>query len=85
MPVRELRKRITYSEFLDWCEFLTQEEQRVTKLDLYLAQIAAEVRRGWVANPRSVSVQDFLLETKPRVDPSQSKQVWLSYFGIKAS
>lgn len=61
MPVRELMEKITFTEFLDWSQFLEQEERRRTKLDWYLAQVAAEVRRGTVTKPKTVKVSDFFV------------------------
>lgn len=52
-------KVITFSEFLDWVEFLGLEERRQDKTDFYFAQLAAEVRRGTVKNPKSVKMKDF--------------------------
>ena len=42
----DLKARITYREFVEWLCFLNKEEERQTKQDYYLAQIAAEIRRG---------------------------------------
>jgi hypothetical protein len=79
VPVGELKRRITFTEFLDWCEFLNLEELRHSKMDYYLAQIAAEVRRSFVENPRKVKISDFFIELvspdkKAKVE--KSKQSW---------
>lgn len=83
----ELKERIAFSEFLEWVVFLGKEEARHTKQDFYLAQIAAEIRRGWVKNPKTVKIKDFLAEVESTPGPSKpgskSKSVWLGAFNIK--
>jgi len=83
--VDELKERITYSEFLEWLTFLGREEERQTKQDYYLAQIAAEIRRGHVKNPKAVKVKDFLVEVKttPETPGERSKSVWMGALKIK--
>jgi len=86
--VAELRARITYSEFIDWLTFLRREEERNTKQDIYLAQIAAEIRRGLVKNPKSVKTKDFLMNktdapTKVEKPPSKSKSAWMRSLNMK--
>lgn len=87
VPVEELKARITTTEFLDWLEFLKWDESRRTKQDIYLAQIAAEVRRGWVKDPKKVRAQDFLLREETNDDRKnrmqKSKSAWLTAVGIK--
>jgi len=87
-PVSELAARITYSEFIDWLAFLWREEERNTKQDIYLAQIAAEIRRGLVKNPKSVKMKDFLMKkaetpTKVEKPPSKSKSMWAAALNVK--
>jgi hypothetical protein len=93
IPVAELAGRITYSEFQDWIAFLQREEERNTKLDIYLAQIAAEVRRGIVKNPKSVKTKDFLMkkqvhtpspeEKKGEARAARSKAIWVNTLNLK--
>lgn len=81
--VADLRSRITYSEFLDWLQYLNWEEQRRGKLDFYLAQIAAEVRRSYVKHPKTVKLKDFFLtyfEQNGRMQ--KSKEAWFSCLKI---
>ncbi len=80
-----MAERITFDEFLEWISFLEQEEVRTTKGDLYLAQIAAEVRRSYVTNPREISVEHFILGSvkkesteAPEERIQKSKSAWLS-------
>ena len=88
VPVEELAQRITQSEFVGWLEYLSWAERRETKHDVYLAQIAAEVRRGYVKQPKQVRVKDFLLKypepgTQAASQGQKSKSVWLSALKIK--
>jgi len=87
--VVELRERITFSEFIDWLVFLNHEEERNTKLDHYLAQIASEVRRSYVSKPRTVKTKDFLFAmttVKPKAPEEKvkrSKSAWGAIVGVK--
>lgn len=86
-----MKAQLTYEQFVEWAVFLNSEETRITKLDLYLAQIAAEVRRGYVKEPKKVKVSDFLVgeeseSRSPLPDSSalkDSKSVWMSAVGHK--
>jgi len=94
IPVTELRQRISFREFVDWITFLRREEERETKQDIYLAQIACEVRRGYVAEPRTVKLKDLMLtssteepakEEAPRAkSKSRSKAAWTKALGVKS-
>lgn len=84
--VEELAQRISYSEFLGWLDYLLWDEQRQTKLDIYLANIAAEVRRSYVKHPKTVKAQDFLIkvsEPKPAATGMASKAIWLQALNVK--
>lgn len=85
--MHELRSRITYSEFLEWVAFLNLEEERNSKQDYYLAQIAAEMRRSQVRTPRKIKVTDFLIQRKVTEDPKAkmkvSKAAWSSLLRLK--
>lgn len=77
-------EKITFTEFLDWVQFLEQDEKRRDKLDFYLAQLAAEMRRSYVKTPRSVQVKAFYVSY---VDPEvaedrmrKSKAAWGAVF-----
>jgi len=83
LPVDELKERITYTEFLEWIEYLGWDERRQTKLDFYLAQIATEVRRSLVKHPNSVKVKDFLLGQKESQDRTEkSKRAWTKALNV---
>lgn len=85
IPVGELKTRMAYSEYIDWLNFLSKEEERDTKQDYYLAQIAAEVRRGQVKHPNKIHVKDFLVKmvTQAQAKAAKSKQIWAGAVGIK--
>jgi len=77
-------KAITFSEFLDWLEFLNWQESRRDKTDFYLAQVAAEIRRGNVKRPNAVKTKDFYVShTDPAVGADRvkkSKSAWGAVF-----
>lgn len=87
--VAELRRRITYSEFIGWVTFLEVEQERVSKQDFLLSQIAAEIRRGMVKDPKKVKVEDFFVRyvatksDKENQRAKRSKSAWLAAAGIK--
>lgn len=63
IPVIELRERITYTEFLDWFIFLQKREtEREMIQDHYLAQIAAEVCRSRVTEPKKIETKHFYVK-----------------------
>jgi len=83
MIVEELKCRITYTEFLEWLDFLLWEEGKQTKQDYYMAQIACEVRRGQVRSPGSVQIRDFLIQKRELADKAkQSKLAWASHLHL---
>lgn len=75
---------ITFSEFLDWLEFLNWQETRRDKTDFYLAQIAAEVRRTIAKHPKTIKIKDFYANfTDPAVAADRmkkSKSAWGAVF-----
>jgi len=82
---------MTFTEFLEWIEFLDQEEKRDTKQDYYLAQIAATIVRVNInsKDQKKVKLKDYLLRFVDPPSPDQeekmkkSKSVWLSALRIK--
>jgi len=77
---------------MDWLAFIELEQEEdlwtVRKADIYMAQIAAEVRRGISKKPNAVKVSDFLLRKnppRPRIKPTleQSKKFWAAAVGLK--
>jgi len=76
-----------------WTEFLAQEFNHPDRHDYYLAQVAAEVRRGSMncKHPNKVRLKDMLLkfenkekktETLKEAD-ARAKKFWLSFIGHK--
>ncbi len=83
----ELQRRITYTEFLEWMLFLRREDERDMKSEYYQAQIAAQICKGQVENPKKVHTSDFLISiVDPEEAPKKSegtKRVWASLLNIK--
>lgn len=72
LPVQRCMAETSASDFRDWQVYLEQQLNTHDKLDHYLAQIAAEVRRGWVKNPRKVKNEDFLIEFTRKSEKSDA-------------
>lgn len=91
MTVAQCRAVMTPREFEGWVEYILWEETRDTKQDYYLANIAAEVRRGWVSEKAKPKMTDFMLKfNKPtaveqKQSPKQSKSIWLAALGVNTS
>jgi hypothetical protein len=68
MPVWMTQQLMPVSEFDDWQEYWEEERQdgleRTEKVEWYLAQLAAEVRRSWVKEPGRVTMDNFLIKFK---------------------
>lgn len=94
LPLQQVMRETTSSEFIEWCEYLDLEETHgFHRTDYYLAQVAAEIRRMNSKNPRKVKLLDFLLKfkrkeaDKPKPGDAdgrmqQSKQFWKALTGI---
>ena len=54
--------KTTSSEFTMWMIHLDKEMNRHDKIDYYLAQIATEVRRGNVKDPKKLKLNDALIQ-----------------------
>lgn len=83
--MHELRSRIPFSEFLEWVEYLLQEERRNTKLDWYLAQVAAEIRKSFVESPNKIKISDFLLgplRAEAVEAGAKSKAAWAGFLRV---
>jgi hypothetical protein len=79
-----------FSEFLEWLEYLKQEQRATSKSDWYLAQIASEVRRSFVAAPNKVKLADFLLNTTEVIEEAKekaqkSKAAWAAFLQLDIS
>lgn len=72
--VGELKELVTQTEFEGWLEFLKIERDRNTKEHFYLAQIAAEIRRSIVTNPKEIQINSFLLHFATKEEIEQTEQ-----------
>jgi hypothetical protein len=82
-------------EFVRWRVFFEEEWNTTEKVTDYLAQIACEVRRGYVRDPGRVKLDDFIIKytpanKKPQMTKEEylqnSKNYWtgiLGFFGVK--
>lgn len=83
-------------EFVRWKVRIEGDWTRNTKQDFYMASIASEVRRSFVAKPENVKLDDFLLKfVTPDAKPaamsegdrqkqlSASKSFWTALAGVK--
>jgi len=64
MPIQRVMSETTSTEFAEWQAYFRQELEATTREEYYMAQIAAEVRRGNAKNPRGVRLEDFILSLK---------------------
>lgn len=71
---------MTNRVFLAWLAWIKQDRNIPSRADAYAMQIAAEVRRGWVSKPESVSTDSFRIEfedvteSKPKDAPPMSDE-----------
>jgi len=90
--VQEAQETITSTEFLEWAKFLEwKDTEEFCRQDFYLAQIAAQIQRGQVKNPSSVTIQRKLLrftfKERPKskeVAIQRSKAYWKALTGIES-
>ena len=89
MSVQRLKQETTATEFITWMEYLTQQSYEYTRDQIFSAMIAAEVRRSWVKDAKSVRADDFMPDLRPK-EPltleqasAQAKNFWLPFVGIK--
>lgn len=74
-----------------WLTWLDLQWDRPTREDVYQMQVACEVRRGYVKNPRRVNLKDFFLDfgverKKPKLTKEQAARVskarWVGMMGM---
>lgn len=51
-----------------WCQFFREEDNTPTTDQLYLAQIACEVRRVLAKDPNKITIKDFIFKFAPDKD-----------------
>ena len=96
MSLQRCQRETTSTEFLEWLEYVEQDVEVPQRMDFYLAQIAAEIRRSMVRNPNSVKLENFLLnltlrskqhkpltETEKQMRMARSKAAWYAVLGKK--
>lgn len=69
MTLQQCQRRTTSTEFVEWQVRLEAERNDFKPEFHYLAQIALEVHRVLMKNPREVTLQDFLLEFETKGAP----------------
>lgn len=85
-----MQELTTATEFVEWIAYLDMDVNAFHREDYYLAQIAAEVRRGRVKDPSRVRTEDLLIKFKfrsgwatPANNLETSKSFWLGSLGVK--
>lgn len=83
MPVQRLKKETTATEFYEWYLYLCEPE----KQDIYLANIAKEIRWSFVKKPQKYKLDDFLMTPKKKKSFKEqleaAKRYWKSLVGFK--
>lgn len=64
MSLDEVKAKTSSSQFILWMEYLDWDSNAFDKQNYYLAQIAAEVRRSYIAKGAKVKIEDFILDFK---------------------
>ena len=91
MTIQRVQSEMTSTEFLDWVAYLDEDVNAFHREDYFLASIAAEIRRSYVAKPMSVKLSDFLLRFKEKVKQKKmsieektkrSKAFWGTIVGL---
>lgn len=90
-PLTDTMRKTTNRQFEVWRRWLAARWNSPDRTDHYLMQVAAEVRRGRVKNPASVSVDDLKLPFKvvaadppppsPESASARSKAGWSAALG----
>ena len=88
MPLQEVQTKTTTSEFFKWVQYFEWELNHKSKLDYYLAEIRAEIRRSYVKNPQKIKTMfvEYVIEKPKKVSKDvivKSKHFWKSLAGGK--
>jgi hypothetical protein len=62
MPVGDCMRSHTHRQYLSWMHWLNEEWDNPSRTDLYLMQVACEVRRVLARHPNKVTMSDFKLK-----------------------
>lgn len=73
MSLQRCQQETTSTQFVRWCDYLEQDLNRPSRGDYYLAQIAMEIRRGYVKTPANVKLEHFLLEFSKKEGPKKPR------------
>ena len=96
-PVQRCMVETSSRDFADWKRYRIIEMNTPDRVDYYLMNIAAEIRRVNIANPRNVKLADFVLPftedapkgkkppTKKEIEArtEKSKSAWFALAGVK--
>jgi len=74
MSLDRVKVETSASQFVLWMKFFEWETNAFDVTRCYLAQIAAEIRRGNVKEPRNVKVADFIMKFEPPRKESEQKE-----------
>lgn len=83
MPLRLCKKWTTSREFVEWIEWLDQEEKRITVNQNYMAQIALEVRRSWIKDKRTLKIKDFILPFQKEGQKKKKKREKMNELSVE--
>ena len=62
LSLQRCQQETTSTEFLDWMKYLEQQDNTHTKMDYYLAQIAARISGMFSKEPEKFKTEDFLMK-----------------------
>ena len=88
MPIQQVKQMTSSSDFTNWMIYLNEEPNKFNALYMYLAQIAAEMRRSFVKHPKKVETKDFIIKFTSKEDvikqkTEHSKSSWFSFLKFK--
>lgn len=92
MSLRRVKRETTSREFVRWKVLMDQEWDEPTRMELYLAQVATEIHRTRVKNPKHIKMEDKILKFQRKkkvsleeIDPEErmarSKAHWYGFLG----
>jgi len=73
MSKQRCQEETSSTDFVLWMEYLEGKINAFHREDYFLAQIAAEIRRSFVKNPKKVKLDDFLLKFKDKTKTARKK------------
>ncbi|MCP4566474.1 MAG: hypothetical protein GY841_02705 [FCB group bacterium] len=69
MTVQECKRRHTHKEYIEWLAYWEMEANAFNPDRYYMAQVAAEVRRGNSKKPLSVKTEQLLIKFETKGGP----------------